>query len=232
MEENNNVEVTSSVTNVEQPPVEETNASVVEPKTKKGGSGIIILLVLLILGLAGYICYDKFMAPKPSVKCNANSTDTGNKDLKEEKVQIVKYTYEDLAGYYYFSKLIEERGEDYDAEIYLNEDGTIRFENGPDASYGYVGNYIIDGDTIKVTIWFDTGSYSDLRLVEKSESTETIKINTNSSITLSECYSGTFKNCEFKKDDVSKRAKISSDSIFEINSFLNEEHFISGWKNE
>ncbi len=226
MEENNNVETTPVV---EQQAVEsnevETTPVVEQPK-KKGNAGLIVFLVILVLGLAGYICYDKFLAPQKSVKCSAKSTDAGNKDLKEEKYQEVKYTYEDLAGYYTFTKLITERDEDYDAELYLFKDGTIRFQQGPDASNGYIGNYIIEDDEIKVTKWLNTGSYSDLRIIDKADSTETISIKSNDSIVLSKCY--TFTNCEFKKDsssDINK--KISSDGkLNSINDFLSKDHVI------
>ena len=46
MEENNNVVTTP----------------VVEPQKKKGNVGLIVFLVILVLGLAGYSCYDKFFA--------------------------------------------------------------------------------------------------------------------------------------------------------------------------
>ena len=41
----------------------------VEPQKKKGNVGLIVFLVILVLGLVGYICYDKFIATNNNLKC-------------------------------------------------------------------------------------------------------------------------------------------------------------------
>ena len=221
--------------------MEENNVSVqppvVEQPKKKSNTGLIVFLVILVLGLAGYICYDKFIAtnnvPSNDLKCKKDTCDCSNTVNNDTVINNndtdAEYTYEDVAGYYTFTKLIEGRDEDYNAELYLFEDGTVRFQQGPDASNGYVGNYVIDGDTIKITKWFTTGSFSDLSLVEANSLKETIKIKSNDSVVLSKCYS--FSDCTFEKDvDNSKDIYklISSDGkLNSINEFLGKDHIIT-----
>jgi hypothetical protein len=69
MEENNNVETTP----------------VVEPSKKKGNVGLIVFLVILVLGLAGYICYDKFFAKEP-----AKPVEKGNKKETTKPEEIIE----------------------------------------------------------------------------------------------------------------------------------------------
>ncbi len=91
MEENNNVETTpvveepiqtavvepnNEVQTVEEPAVHEEN----KPK-KKGPILVIVLLVIVALGVGGYICYDKFIAKKPETN-NTKKAD----DKKEEEI--------------------------------------------------------------------------------------------------------------------------------------------------
>ncbi len=86
MEENNNVETTPAV----------------EPQKKKGNVGLIVFLVILVLGLAGYICYDKFIAtnnvPSNNSKCKEDTCNCSNKDntilSSDEALKIVSNIYE------------------------------------------------------------------------------------------------------------------------------------------
>ena len=52
-------------------------------ENKKNNTGLIVFLVILVLGLAGYICYDKFYkkeSVKPEVKDQPKTTDKGEED--------------------------------------------------------------------------------------------------------------------------------------------------------
>ena len=70
MEENNNVVTTP----------------VVEPQKKKGNVGLIVFLVILVLGLAGYICYDKFFSKEDSAKVEDKEKQEIKDDNKEELI--------------------------------------------------------------------------------------------------------------------------------------------------
>ena len=63
MEENNNVETTP----------------VVEQPKKKSNAGVIVFLILIILGLAGYICYDKFFSKEPAKPVEKEKKEQTNK---------------------------------------------------------------------------------------------------------------------------------------------------------
>ena len=76
--EDNNVNV--------QPPV-------VEPQKKKSNTGLIVFLIILVLGLAGYICYDKILN-KTSVEikkdCNCDNKNERSECVCEECNETVK----------------------------------------------------------------------------------------------------------------------------------------------
>ena len=100
MEENNNVE----------------NTPVVEQKPKKKGTIIIIvLLVLIALGVGGYFCYDKFIAPKSeskqSEKQSAEKTESKKEETNGEKdpgtEENKEFTENDAANERMNEKLIE-----------------------------------------------------------------------------------------------------------------------------
>lgn len=116
---------------------------------KKNGGLVVpfIIVIILLLGLVGYICYDKFFDKKESVKNEVENDGNGP-----------SYTFDDVAGVYYFTKKIDDsegkygnQVPDYFAYIILEKDGTIRFDNWVTISNGYIGNYVIKDNQIIIT---------------------------------------------------------------------------------
>lgn len=124
--------------------------------------GLIIFLILIILGLAGYIIYDKVMVKET------------NEPVKEEKKveKEITYTYEDMKGLYTFTgdPVYSEGAEGNITptyNIFLDEDGTFIYEWQEYISLGVVGNYIIDEDKIVLNYLYTTGN--DISLTRSNE---------------------------------------------------------------
>ena len=224
MEENNNVEVTQNATNVETP----SEPAGVESKPKKGGSGIIILLILLILGLAGYICYDKFIAKSNDSKCSKDECNCANKANNGAESPSnnlnTKYTYEDVAGVYSFEQKTGEvedgnAVEDviYSGELHLMVNGTYEYKDSISVGGegGKIGNYIIEGDSIILNNWFSSGTGSGLNISKVPNKLFDIKINGSDSLIITKCYDK-IDSCIFKKES----KKIDSNYFKEINEIL------------
>ena len=196
---------------------------------KNNNIGLIIFLILIILGLAGYICYDKFIANNETKCLINNNGQVPNKAQKDEPV----FTYDIISGIFEYKVDYKPEGTDdlfsYFANLYLLEDGTIRFNQGDQAANGYVGNYIIDNDELKITEWFGTGSDASLGIT-KTIKTFTYKIKDKNTIIADNCYYNSKDNQrELKTVNAS-----SSGFIFDfkdINSFLSDKDHELIWCN-
>ena len=193
---------------------------------KKSNVGLIVFLVILVLGLAGYICYDKFLSTNNNLKCKENKcncSNTANNDTEITNNDTnAKYTYEDIAGIYE-CKVVPTKEEapdgdvdnfTYNGELDLLSDGTIYFTDGIMSASGYIGNYVIDGNQIKVTIWFTFGSYYGLSL-PKYELTTTYKIIDKNTMSVAKKDGKTY---EYKKNTLAEPHDFKN-----INDFLSED---------
>ena len=177
---------------------------------KKSNIGLIVFLIILVLGLAGYICYDKFLTKKEPVK-------TEEKDNKKDINMGNEYTYEDVAGTYKFEKEIagskEKYGEQFTYAAYftLLNNGIIEYNDWTHFQTGYIGNYIINGDQIMVTRWFEHGS--DALLGIANDNALVYKIADKNTIVFDKCNlepqygSETYYDCEFERNDDLEWAK-------------------------
>lgn len=138
--------------------------------------GLVIFLILIILGLAGYIVYDKVMVKET------------NEPIKEEKKveKEITYTYEDMKGLYTFTgdPVYSEGAEGNITptyNLYLYENGTFNYQyTGVATPQGMVGNYIIEGDKIILNYLYTTGS--DVSLTRTTE-TKTLVIGKDNTLT-------------------------------------------------
>ncbi|MDO4963099.1 MAG: hypothetical protein Q4E75_03275 [bacterium] len=119
---------------------------------------IVVFLILIIFGLVGYIIYDKFMSNNDVINVNENN----NEEQKIE--QSRQYTYEDVAGVYYYEtemyKPIEEE-EFYLHNNYfltLSDDGTFSLDVAVMSHGGLIGNYILKGNKVILNILFSTNN--------------------------------------------------------------------------
>ena len=134
---------------------------------------IITILVILVLGLGGYLVYDKAL-----VKEEKNDTNV------EDKVEEKTYTYKDVAGNYYYEQdagIKEMPGLMDHFGLILDEDGTFSYGYFRDGGgYRIIGNYMIDGNII--TLNYIAASYGG-GIEEILDKTHTLIINEDKSIT-------------------------------------------------
>lgn len=144
----------------------------------KNNTGLVIVLIIFIVlsvALGGYLVYDKL-----STQPKENENEEKVEDLTEEK----KYTYEEMAGNYYYeiSAGIEEIPSLMDRfYLLLSEDGTFSYSHVRQASVGVIGNYMIDGNGIKLNYIGSTNNGAGIgEILDKSH---TLIINDDKSLT-------------------------------------------------
>ena len=118
---------------------------------------VTVILVMLVLGLGGFLVYDKVID---------KDVEKGSKEeVKVEqtkKEEVKEYTYKDLAGNYYFetdAKIASMPGAMARFWLVLDEKGTFNYQysNG-NAPSGLLGNYYIEDDKIILNYYFETNS--------------------------------------------------------------------------
>ena len=151
-------------------------------RTKKNSTGVLILLVFFIvltLLLGGYIAYDKLLSKNEK---SENQSQNINTPTKEDQKSLSK-NFSEITGIYTtkFENLKSE-GDKSTAtmQLTLYENGIFSYRFGQYAPYGTFGNYIIDGDKIILTNWFNTASDVSLTV---TKGTKTLTINSDGSIT-------------------------------------------------
>ena len=70
--------------------MEDNNINNEQPK-KKSNIGVIVFLIILVLGLAGYICYDKFYKKESAdTKKNSNQQEETKEEMKESSLSTLE----------------------------------------------------------------------------------------------------------------------------------------------
>lgn len=177
----------------------------------------LVVLVLLVIGLGGYIVYGKVVdkdkeSTDSKVEVKENTTTT-----KEETVK--KYTYKEIAGNYYFetdAKIADMPGAMARFYLVLDERGTFnyRYTNG-NSPMGILGNYIIENNKITLNYIFETNGGAGIAYKEGSK---IIDINNNELIdndSLVESISGT--KIEWKKSTTSNENFVSFTEVVKSN---------------
>ena len=117
---------------------------------EKKNTGLIVLVVvlsLLVVGLGGYIVYDKIL--------NNGVSDNENADnIKDDDSHT--YNFSVMEGYY-FKQENDTNGES-SYGLYLLANGMFKIRYAGMAPYGYIGNYTIMGDTLTLNYWFKYNS--------------------------------------------------------------------------
>ena len=185
---------------------------------------IIIIFTIIIVILGGYICYKERNATKEITNNNEIKEESKDKQNDNDKIS----QYETIKGtYQYIGEPYTRDGEEEEyiprATITLNENGTYIYEEEwPDVPSGYMGNYIIEGKTIKLNHLFGLGSGAAIWVATGSsiitindDNTLTIKDINNDDIEVRDLY----KNMRLTKIDLEKQ---SSDLIYnDFNHMLN-----------
>ena len=137
-------------------------------KNNGGLIALVIVLCLLVLGLGGYIIYDKFISLEDNQVENNNTNDVGNNNL-DEKV----YTMSSVYGLYEHEVGTYGDGNKTYARIYLDENGTFMYWLPYPTPVGYAGNYYIENNKVVLNILFQTSGgmlfypYSDGQITEQ-----------------------------------------------------------------
>lgn len=143
----------------------------VEIKTKSP-MWVVILIAVLVIALGCEFVYirqlksEKQNTQKINDNINLQEDESNKNTIETEKENEVAesnskvYTYEEIKGVYGYKEKNKE-------ELYLKEDGTYNYEENQDAAYGYLGNYIIDGNKILLNQMFYHGSDLGIGVDEK-----------------------------------------------------------------
>ncbi len=112
---------------------------------------------------------------------NYHATNTIEKDETIQPSDNEKeYTYDSVKGLYKYigETITNELGSEYFAYFYLHlyENGTFSYEMGTGAPWGYMGNYIIEGNKIVLNYLFSTDSGAGM-IVTTGSKTITITAN-------------------------------------------------------
>lgn len=148
---------------------------------KNNNKGVIILLIIIILILAT-LC---ILFATNKIKLNQSNDNI----FKEERDNISEnnktYNYSEMKGLYKFETeiLTDESGNEYKAtyNLYLYENGTFIYKLSTMAPFGYMGNYIIEDNKIRLNYLFSTNSGASIKITKGSKN---LTINSNNSITV------------------------------------------------
>ena len=114
----------------------ENNVQVTAPKTKSN-KGLMIILILMVVALAGYIAYDKFFSKKMAT--TATESTTSESTSKSESTSTSEST-QNTSGLQYNRKLSDKKGvqalyegnvevlSDSTGDVYLAIPGTLDYE--------------------------------------------------------------------------------------------------------
>lgn len=117
---------------------------------------LVIILCLLVLGLGGYIVYDKVLT-KDNNNIGASNTDSVD-NISNEKF----YSYENVSGLYTYTAKTFEEGTDNEFipiyKLFLYDNGTFFYLRPSRTPVGVVGNFIIKDDKILLNYWYNWSS--------------------------------------------------------------------------
>lgn len=134
---------------------------------------LVVILCILVLGLGGYILYDKVLnedTNMPNIDNKIDNNENNDSDLNNQ-LQCSK-TVSEISGRY------KDETDYIHLELYKN--GVFVYTFNKYAESGSMGNYVVDGDKIILTYWFNTGSDVSLGF---TKGTKTLYINSDGSIT-------------------------------------------------
>lgn len=114
---------------------------------------IVILSALCILLATGTISFKSNDVDNNETNQNVNMNDNDNK---------FEYDYKSIKGLYKYTSetMKDENGNEYEASynLYLYDNGTFNYRMATMVPYGYMGNYIIEDNTIVLNYLFETNS--------------------------------------------------------------------------
>lgn len=149
-------------------------------RNKKGNIGLVVSLVVFIiltLVLGGYIVYDKVIN-NDEQKVVENEQD---KVSEQEGLVVQSKTIKDVVGKYVGTvSNVDNVDGDVSFTLNLYENGVFTYVYSMYIPRGLMGNYVVDGNNIILTNWFNSGSDVSLRI---TKGLNTLIINEDGSIT-------------------------------------------------
>ena len=147
-------------------------------KKSKGKTVLIVFLILIIIGLGGYLVYDKVLNTKNEPTTVEDSTKTNESNIKAYDYNNIKglYTYKGTSVY----SEANDGNITPEYKLYLYENGMFFYDYAYLAGEGKIGNYIIANNTIILNNLFDTHSDVSLTVID---GTNTLTINEDGSLT-------------------------------------------------
>ena len=115
----------------------------------KSGVNLLLIFIIVILAVLCVLFATGTINLENGTKCTHESG--GSESTKF-------YSYSDLTGLYTHSVSVTDIDYTLYNKLYLFDDGTFAYELAYPARYGYIGNYIIDGNTIKLNKLFEFNS--------------------------------------------------------------------------
>ena len=184
----------------------------------KGSLVLSIVLTVLVMGLVGYMIYDK--VAKPEVKCNVGETtkEGENKNVADNNEVVKTYSYSSIKGAYKSQSTIDVGcGEDatgvkgYSMNLYDNGLFEI-YENHGCSSVHVLGNYIIEGNKVILNTLFHRDNING---DANTRGSYTFEINSDGSL------SGTYNNNKeiFVNDPNGKLSSSGSPFIAEAGNY-------------
>lgn len=181
----------------------------------------IIFLILIILGLGGYLVYDKVINKEIDANTDKNEiTEKENieaSDKNEITEQESNEAINNLVGNYRYSFTHEETDTEYVQELQLKEDNTFIMSVSFFAGSGYEGTYTVNNGILKLN---STKSYgSDACYYNKNETF-------NYEITSSGTLLGNVVTLS-EEDRTNPELQKTSNKLLEIDNMLNAEERIN-----
>ena len=143
---------------------------------EKNKNVIIALLVVIIVILLALVVL--FATKTINLKTNKSSNTEANADEINLKNDVNKYTTENLKGAYTFvsEEMTSNTGDKYTASYYLTlySNGLYEYRMATFAPFGYIGNYVINGNKITLYGIFGTSSGYGINVYEKMQTKEII----------------------------------------------------------
>ena len=179
-----------------------------ENNVQKSNTGLIVLIIILVIaviGLGGFIAYDKVINSKSEVK------EADVEEIEETKEEDkATYNYSTVKGVYTFEGEQDANGDADRYTISLSENGLYHYEAYKYAEAGQIGNYTIVGDEIHLNQIFLHGSDAALSV---ESGTKVLKINSEEEII--------DNNPEKLSDKEYSQISLKKDSTKEITDFNN-----------
>lgn len=192
--------------------MKEKNKKTKEVETNtKGQMWIVVLIAIIVIALGCEFVYILNMR---------NSIQSQNKVYDQETIveKIKMYTYSDLQGIYEFTKefeVDEDTNLTANYKLYLYSDGTYVYDYSVDASFGIMGNYIIEGKEIILNQLFSHGS--DV-VVSKANGKIKLTINDDGSLTDK---NNLLEDIDLNNIELKKKSSLISKDAYSLSEYVN-----------